>query len=90
MTPAASSARWTAPAVLAPTAEIAVGRLERRMAFLGHSTPNEARTYVKKANRRELADQAWGCSKAQNENKVSNRVVKLGNRRRNTLKDKGK
>ena len=52
------------------TAEIAVGRLEKRMAFLGHSTPNEARTYVKKANRRELADQAWGCSKAQNENKV--------------------
>ncbi len=47
------------------------------MAFLGHRTPNEARTYTKAANRATLADS--GMEKLKN---VSNRVERLDNHRR--------
>lgn len=55
------------------------------MAFLGHKTPDEARTYVKAANRQKLTDSA--LEKLQN---VSNRVERLDNHRRKIQKRKGK
>jgi integrase len=51
------------------------------MAFLGHKTPNEARTYVKAANRLTLADGAL-----QKRMNVSNPVVRLDNSSSNQLK----
>lgn len=47
------------------------------MAFLGHKTPNEARTYTKKANRTTLGDS--GMAKLRN---VSNPIERLDNHRR--------
>lgn len=43
------------------------------MAFLGHKTPAEARTYTKKANRRVLADSAMQkLTRAKKERALSN------------------
>lgn len=55
------------------------------MAFLGHKTPDEARTYVKAADRQRLADSA--LEKALN---VSNPVERLDNHRSKQLKGKEK
>tara|TARA_R110000751_G_scaffold180038_1_gene286423 strand:+ start:31422 stop:32507 length:1086 start_codon:yes stop_codon:yes gene_type:complete len=55
------------------------------MAFLGHHTPNEARTYVKKASRSKLGDS--GMEKLIN---VSNPVRRLDNARNKLLKRKEK
>lgn len=60
------------------------------MAFLGHSTPDEARTYTKKANRKRLGDSGMDkVARAKREQSSSNRVVKLDKRRRKALKEKG-
>lgn len=55
------------------------------MAFLGHRTPNEAKTYTKMASRRKLGDS--GMEKLLN---VSNPVERLDKFRGNTMKRKGK
>jgi integrase len=48
------------------------------MAFLGHRTPNEARTYIKKANRRQLSDRGMArLQKPKSEQPVSNLPAKL-------------
>lgn len=50
------------------------------MAFLGHRTPNEARTYIKKANRRRLADRGMErLRQAKREQILSNLSEKLDN-----------
>lgn len=54
------------------------------MAFLGHKTPDEARTYVKAANRQTLADSAL-----EKRNRMSNRVKRLDIARAKSVKDKG-
>ena len=60
------------------------------MAFLGHKTTDEARTYIKKANRITLSDTGMEkLSRAKREQTLSNRVEKLDNHRSNTLKKKG-
>lgn len=55
------------------------------MCFLGHKTPDEAKTYTKKANRRVLSDSAM--AKLEN---LSNPVERLDKHRNNVLKKKGK
>ena len=61
------------------------------MSFLGHSSPAEARTYVKKANRSVMADRALErVVRAKREQGVSNLVDRLDNGSRNTLQGKGK
>jgi integrase len=58
-------------------------------AFLGHSSPQEARTYVKKADRIKLADRAMArLSGVKGEQGVSNVVERLDNARRKQLKTK--
>jgi integrase len=48
------------------------------MAFLGHRTPNEARTYIRKANRKRLADRGMErLKKAKQEQTLSNLPEKL-------------
>ncbi|TPN49356.1 tyrosine-type recombinase/integrase [Mesorhizobium sp. B1-1-7] len=60
------------------------------MAFLGHRTPAEAQTYIKKADRKQLADRGMGrLESAKQEQNLSNQVEKLDNRRRKQLKEKG-
>ena len=54
------------------------------MAYLGHKTPDEARTYVKAADRLKLTDSA--LKKRQN---VSNLVTRLDYDARKSLKIKG-
>lgn len=50
------------------------------MAFLGHRTPNEARTYIKKANRKQLADRGMErLRQAKREQILSNLSEKLDN-----------
>lgn len=50
------------------------------MAFLGHRTPNEARTYIKKANRKRLADRGMErLRQAKREQILPNLSEKLGN-----------
>jgi len=53
------------------------------MAFLGHRTTNEARTYVKRASRGKLTDSAFRKLRD-----VSNPVERLDNHRRKALKAK--
>ena len=54
------------------------------MAFLGHATTDEAKTYTKKANRRRLADSGQEKLKsAKREQGLSNRVIRLDNARHN-------
>ncbi|MCR4267098.1 tyrosine-type recombinase/integrase [Nitratireductor sp. ZSWI3] len=55
------------------------------MAFLGHRTPAEAKTYTKRANRAKLGDS--GMAKLLG---VSNPVTRLDNRRAKRLKPNGK
>ncbi|WP_206523238.1 MULTISPECIES: tyrosine-type recombinase/integrase [unclassified Mesorhizobium] len=60
------------------------------MAFLGHRTPDEARTYVKKFNRKRLGDTAMEkVSRAKREQDLSNPVEKLDIHRRKALNEKG-
>lgn len=60
------------------------------MAFLGHKTPNEARTYTKKANRKHLAGTGMEkLMRANAEQKLSNRVERLDTHRRKALNEKG-
>lgn len=60
------------------------------MAFLGHTTPDEARTYVKKFNRKRLGDTGMEkVARAKREQTLSNRVERLDTRRRKQLKEKG-
>lgn len=60
------------------------------MAFLGHRTTDEARTYTKKANRKSLADTGMEkVARANKEHNLSNRVERLDNHRRKALKEKG-
>ncbi|MER9972029.1 tyrosine-type recombinase/integrase [Mesorhizobium sp. M0060] len=60
------------------------------MAFLGHRTPDEARTYVKKFNRKRLSDTGMEkVSRAKREQDLSNPVEKLDIHRRKALKEKG-
>ncbi|MEN3791846.1 tyrosine-type recombinase/integrase [Fulvimarina sp. MAC3] len=54
------------------------------MAFLGHKTPEEARTYVKKANRATL-----GTDAIEKLRSMSNRVAKLDTKRAKPLNEKG-
>jgi len=50
------------------------------MAFLGHRTPNEARTYIKKANRKRLAGRGMErLRQAKREQILSNLSETLGN-----------
>ncbi|RUW26951.1 tyrosine-type recombinase/integrase [Mesorhizobium sp. M4B.F.Ca.ET.013.02.1.1] len=59
------------------------------MAFLGHRTPDEARTYVKKFNRKRLGDTGMEkVARAKSEQGLSNRVTRLDIRRRKTMKRK--
>jgi len=59
------------------------------MAFLGHRTPDEARTYVKKANRKRLGDSGMEkVARAKREQNLSNPVERLDIHRRNALKEK--
>lgn len=56
------------------------------MAFLGHTTPDEARTYVKKFNRAHLADTGMEkLVRAKGERGLSNQVARLDSRRRKAL-----
>ncbi|TGQ94649.1 integrase [Mesorhizobium sp. M00.F.Ca.ET.151.01.1.1] len=60
------------------------------MAFLGHRTPDEARTYVKKFNRSRLGDTGMEkVARAKSEQGLSNRVERLDIHRRKALKKKG-
>jgi integrase len=60
------------------------------MAFLGHKTPDEARTYTKKANRKHLADTGMEkLASANAEQKLSNPIERLDKHRRKALKRKG-
>jgi hypothetical protein len=59
------------------------------MAFLGHRTTDEARTYTKKANRATLADSGMEKIRAKREQNLSNPIGRLDNHRRNLLKAKG-
>lgn len=60
------------------------------MAFLDHRTPDEARTYVKKFNRKKLGDTGMAkVARAKSEQGLSNRVERLDIRRRKALKEKG-
>lgn len=48
------------------------------MSFLGHATPNEARTYIKKANRKQLADRGMQrLQSAKQEQAASNLSAKV-------------
>ena len=59
------------------------------MAFLGHKTPVEARTYTKKANRKHLADTGMEkLVRAKRERDMSNLVERLDKYRSKTLKGK--
>jgi hypothetical protein len=61
------------------------------MSFLGHSTPDEARTYVKKANRKRLADSGLGkVARELKRRHSSNRKEKLDKVSRKALKNKDK
>jgi len=61
------------------------------MAFLGHTTPNEARTYIKKANRIRLADRGMErLISAKREQGVSNLVARLDKHRAKALKNQEK
>lgn len=60
------------------------------MTFLGHSTPDEARTYVKKANRQKLGDSGMQkVERAKREQNLSNRIDRLDKHRRKALEGKG-
>ncbi|RUW09401.1 MULTISPECIES: tyrosine-type recombinase/integrase [unclassified Mesorhizobium] len=60
------------------------------MAYLGHRTPDEARTYTKKANRKRLGDTGMEkVARAKREQGLSNRVERLDIHRRKALKEKG-
>ncbi len=60
------------------------------MAFLGHKTPNEARTYVKKFDRKRLGDSGMEkVARAKREQNLSNPIERLDKFRANTLKEKG-
>jgi len=61
------------------------------MAFLGHRTPDEARTYVKKFNRARLGDTGMEkVARAKSEQGLSNRVERLDKHLGKSLKRKGK
>lgn len=60
------------------------------MAYLGHRTPDEARTYTKKANRKHLGDTGMEkVARAKREQGLSNRVERLDIHRRKALNEKG-
>jgi integrase len=59
------------------------------MAYLGHRTPDEARTYTKKANRRLLGDTGMEkVARAKREQGLSNQIERLDNYRRKALNGK--
>ena len=59
------------------------------MSWLGHATPDEARTYTKKANRAKLNDSAMAKRTGANrEQGLTNRVERLDKARRKAFKEK--